>query len=239
MLGQFLTPSYNFRNSKLVAANTTLTASDEEIQVNGAYTMTLPSITSLFQNGNGGKAYKIYNYGTSTVTISCNAADTIEDGSSAGATSIYLYANTDYVIIEADLQKKQWRLIYPKPAFDASKYAKDGSITGEKLETDKMYHSVSVDTSGTTAVNVFSSAGAPCDLTITGIIATAKDTIASNITLTNGTSGVSTFAKSATAGALTGEDGDLTYYSVTAADTLTVVSSGTGNVRATITYTAP
>lgn len=240
MQGQFLTPSFNPVNVKLVAANTTLTATDDEVKVNGAYTMTLPAITSLFQNGNGGKAYKIYNFGTSTVTISCNSADTIEDGSAAGTTSIYLYANADYVIIEADLQKKQWRKKYPSPAFSGSDYLKDYSVTGEKTESKKLYQSVVAETNGTTAVNVFSSAGAPCNLTITGITGIAQDTNAGNITLTNGTNTVSTFAKSTTAGAVTGEEGALTYYSVTSADTLTIVSSATnGDARCTITFTVP
>lgn len=240
MLGQFLTPSFNPRNVKRVAANTTLTASDNEVKVNGAYTMTLPAITSLFQDGNGGVAFKIYNAGTSTVTISCNAADTIEDGSAAGTTSIYLYANTDYVVLRADLQKKQWKHVWPSPVFNASAHNKDYSVTGEKTEVKKYYGSVVVDTNGTTAVNVFSSSGAPCALTITGITGIAQDTNAANITLTNGTSTVSTFAKSTTLGAVTGEDGDLTYSSVTASNTLTVVSNATnGDARCTITFTVP
>lgn len=240
MNGQFLTPSFNFRNSKLVAAATTLTGDDEEVQINGAYTMTLPSIISLYQDGKGDKAYKIYNYGGSTVTISSDALDTIEDGSAAGATSVYLYDAADYIIIAADLQKRQWRKVWPKPAIDGSQNLKDASVKGHKMIGGKIYGAVTVDTNGTTAVNVFGSAGAPDDLTLTGISAIAKDTVAGNITLTNGTSAVSTFAKSTTAGVVVGEDGALTYYSVTAADTVTVASSATNaNGRCTVTFTMP
>lgn len=237
MLGQFQTPASNPRSIVRKAANYTALWTDFEIEINGAYTVTLPAISELATNGLGSKTLKIENAGSSTVTISCNSADTIEDGSSDGATSIYLYNQNDYVILETDLAASQWKRVYPKPSFDASQYVKDDSITGIKMVDGKHYHAISVDTNGTTAVDVFSSAGAPAALTITGIMAVAKDTVAGNISLTNGTSTVSQFAKSTTAGVVTGEDGALANTTVTSADTLTVVSSSTGNARVTITYT--
>ena len=238
MIGHFKAPSFNPRVIQTKTAAYTVLMSDDEVKMNGEYTATLPAISTMAANSVGGKCVKIKNIGSSTVTISCNSADTIEDGSSAGATSIYLYNGNDYVILEADLPAKQWKVKYPSPAFDASKYVKDDSISGIKMNDGAHYHAISVNTNGTTAVNIFSSAGAPCALTITGVIAVAKDTVASNISITNGTSTVCSFAKSATAGAVTGEDGALTYYAVTATDTLTVVSSGTGEARVTMTYKA-
>lgn len=237
MFGQFKTPAFNPRIVVSKAEAYTMLWSDDEIQVYGEYTVTLPSIGDLKDEMNSSKMIKIKNTSTSTVTISCNSLDTIEDGSSSGATSIYLYNQNDYVILQADLGVLQWKLVYPNPSADASRYIKDDSITGIKNVDGKHYHAVSVDTNGTTAVNVFSSAGAPAAMTITGILAVAKDTTAGNISLTNGTAAVAQFAKSTTAGVCTGEDGALANTTVTSADTLTVVSSSTGNARVTITYT--
>lgn len=240
MHGQFLTPSFNPINEVTKTSAYTATTSDSQINVSGATTITLPAISTLNAAGFGSLTYKIKCVDTDgdVTTISCNSADTIEDGSSAGGTSIYLRTQNQYVILTSNAQKSQWERKFPRPIFDAGDHTEESSVKGADMSMGKHYNAVTVDTNGTTAVNVFSSAGAPQNLTITGIIAVAKDTVAGNITLTNGTSTVAQFAKSTTAGVVVGEDGDLTYYSVTQSDTLTVVSSSTGNARVTVTYTA-
>lgn len=226
MSEQFLTPSFNPRNIQIKAAAYTALASDDEIRMNGAYTLTLPSIASLAASRLGQKTYKIKNiHATATVTISCNSADTIEDGSATGATSVYLTKYNQYYILEADLGAKQWKLRYPSPL-----------IKMENLPAHMRCFSKTVETNGTTAVNVFSASGCPAALTITGISAVAMDTIAGNISLTNGTNTVSSFAKSETAGIVTGEDGSLASTAYTAGDTLSIVNSGTGNARVTINF---
>ena len=226
MLSNFITPSFNPRVVKIKAASYTALAGDDEIRVNGAYTVTLPAISTLAASGIGQKTYKIKNiHATSTVTISCNSADTIEDGSSGGSTTVYIPKQNDYYILEADLAASQWKLRFPTPL-----------IKKENLPAHMRCFTKVVSTNGTTAVNVFTANGCPNALTITGISAVAKDTVAGDISLTNGSDTVSSFAKSQTAGVVTGEDGDLANTAYTAGNTLTIVSSTTGNARVTINY---
>lgn len=225
------TEVYNARHIVTVAANTTLTTTNDHVKVNGAYTVTLPVISTLGSNLAGQKRYKIENAGTSTVTIAPGSGNTINE-----TTAYYLYANGDYVIVSVAANRTDWKIEYPDPVV-ANVSVADDTIKGKKMLMGKHYGAVVVSTNGTTAAHVFSSAGAPCALTITGVMAVAKDTIAGNITLTNGTNEVATFAKSATAGIATGEDGALANTSVTAADTLTVVSSSTGNAYVWVAFT--
>jgi hypothetical protein len=239
MSGHFLTPSANPREIARKAASYTLLFTDYEVEMNGTYTATLPSIATLAANGLGSKTYKIENKGTTTVTISCNSADTIEDGSSSGATSVYLYAQNDYMILEADPNSLQWKTVFPDPHIEGVN-VKDDTITGEKLSLSKHYGCAAALTTGTTAVNVFGTGGAPHGMTVTSVIAVAQDTNAGNMVLKNGTNTVASFAKSTTAGVVTGEDGALANTSVTAADTCTVESSSTnGNGMVIIGFTSP
>jgi hypothetical protein len=93
-------------------------------------------------------------------------------------------------------------------------------------------------TNGTTAVSVFGASGLAHAITITGVYLVALDTTASNITVENpaGTA-VCTIAKGATAGALVGAV-TLADTTVAAGTNLVVDSSGAGNARVYITYTA-
>lgn len=225
------TEIYNARHIVTVAANTTLTTANDHVKVNGAYTITLPVISTLASNLAGQKRYKIENAGTSTVTIAPGSGNTINS-----TTAYYLYANGDYVIISVDANRTNWIIEYPDPIV-SNVSVSDDSIKGKKMLMGKHYGAVAVTTSGTTSVNVFGAAGAPCALTITGVMAVAKDTVAGNISVTNGTNAVVSFAKSTTAGIVTGEDGTIDNSSVAAGATLTVESSSTGNAHVWIAFT--
>lgn len=242
MLGQFQTPSFNFRNEVTKTAAYTLVKADEVVKASGTTTLTLPSIAALMEDGLGDKTYKIVNANTTTatVTITANSLDKINDGSSAGASSVYLYDVDDYAILQANPVKLKWEYVYPSPRMSADDYIKDYTVGGLKTVSKKYYGSVAALTTGTTAVNVFGTGGAPCNLTLTSLLAIAVDTVAANIILTNGTDAVGTLAKSETANAVTGLETMGTYTSVTAADTVTIESSATnGQGLCVIGFTVP
>lgn len=96
--------------------------------------------------------------------------------------------------------------------------------------------SVAATTNGVTAVNVFTSAGAPYAMTVTAVFLIAQDATASNITLKQAANTVVTIAKGVTAGALVGGV-SLTNTVYAKGDACTVVSSGTGNATVIIIYT--
>lgn len=100
----------------------------------------------------------------------------------------------------------------------------DAQITGAKTTLTKFYPVIVADTSGTDPVTVVT---APVAMTIKSITAIAQDTNAGNMVLKNGTDTVATFAKSTTAGVVTGEEGALTSASVTASTAVTIESSTT------------
>lgn len=236
MLGQFLTMSFNPGNIISKAAAYTMLWTDDQINIYGAYTLTLPAISTMKDSKLGAKTVKIVNTGTSTVTISCNSVDTLEDGSTAGATTVYLYGQNDFIVYTVEPGSSQWKRTAPVPIINAVDHIKDDSITGIKMTDGKLYQSVATDTNSTTAVNIHGAGGAACALTVTGVIAVAKDTSAGNITVYNGTNAVATFAKSQTAGIVTGEDGALANTTVAAGAVFTVVSSG-GDARVIVNYT--
>jgi len=99
------------------------------------------------------------------------------------------------------------------------------------------YNVITVDTSGTTSVDVFGSNGAPIDSTITAVYLISKDTTAGNITLDVGGSTVATIAKGTTAGALVGAS-SLSNTTVSEDDAVTVVSSSAGDATVMIHFTA-
>lgn len=109
------------------------------------------------------------------------------------------------------------------------------AVTGAKLSTAVGYFQVAKNTNSTTPVNVFA-ATVPFSCTITGVYLVSKDTTAGNITLaaTGGT--VATIAKGTAAGALVGAT-SLANASITAGNTLTIVSSSAGEATVFVTFT--
>lgn len=90
-----------------------------------------------------------------------------------------------------------------------------------------------VTTNGTNSVSVSRMQFIP--FTITGMYLISNDTTAANITMSNGTNTVATIAKGTIAGALVGAT-SLSNTSHAAGDTISVVSSSTGNSTVFITF---
>ena len=103
-------------------------------------------------------------------------------------------------------------------------------------ELEGNYGIIAKSTNGTTNVDVFTSAGAPMDFTVTGVFLTALDATAGDITVINGTNTVCTIAKGTTSGAMVGA-GTLSNTTVTTGSIFQVDSSSAGNARVFITYT--
>jgi hypothetical protein len=216
------------------------------VNVTGTTTITLPAISTLAGLGSSNKTYTIVNNGSGVVTVSPNSADSI--GPSA-ASSWTLNTNADKIVIESNRQKKNWEITNWEPLINDNEHIVDGiistakvaddAITGAKLSIGAHYGIVVVETNGTTAVNVFDANGAPAALTITGVMAVAKDTVANTeVVLTNGTLAVATFDKLNTVGWVIAEETDMTNEDVTSGDTLTVVTDTTGNAQVWITFTS-
>lgn len=108
-------------------------------------------------------------------------------------------------------------------------------VTGAMLTPGKGYFTVAVATNGTSAVNVFSSAGAPVAMTVTSVVSIAQDTTTGNITLSQAANTVATIAKGATSGALVGGV-SLAHTTYAKGDACQVLSSSAGNSIVQITF---
>lgn len=215
-LKDFTTQAFHYRSIITKAAAYSVLLTDECIQVNGAYTMTLPVLSTMQGSTTHKKVYKFVNiHATADATIAAGTGNTI--GSRASFT---LKPNESIVIVGSEAGT-DWMIgsPFPTPALI------------------RVPFTVVATTSGTGAVNVFDANGAPTAIDITAIVTIAQDTNAGNIAVTNGTNTVATIAKSTTAALLVGDTG-LTYAAVVSGDTLTVASSTTnGNAKVIITGT--
>jgi hypothetical protein len=220
-----------------------MTTTDEHVVVTSSATITLPAISTLLPAGVGVKTYAFEVSGSGvTITIAQNSADTVNGGTS----NITLTGDGAIIELVSDAVRKNWEIASDMPYLssvnlqdNAVTTAKitDDSVTGAKLSIGAHYGIKVVETNGTTAVNVFSASGAPAALTITGVMAIAKDTVANTeVVLTNGTLAVATFDKLNTVGWVIAEEADMTNETVTSGDTLTVVTDTTGNAQVWITF---
>lgn len=236
-------PNFNYTHSVIKSGNYTLTTTDQHVKLSATGTLTLPATSTLAAAGKANIIY-VMEIGAASVTgtFSCNSADTINGSGTTIATS----TNGDKIALEADPANSNWILVNIAPSLPTANY-QDGSvttpkiaddaITGAKLSIGAHYGIKVVETNGTTAVNVFDASGAPAALTITGVMAVAKDTVANTeVVLTNGTLAVATFDKLNTVGWVIAEETDMTNESVTSGDTLTVVTDTTGNAQVWITF---
>ena len=110
------------------------------------------------------------------------------------------------------------------------------SVTGAMLTTKVGYFTVSINTNGTTPVNVFGAGGAPVGLTVTNVTTNSQDTTAGNVTIAQTAGTIATIAKGATSGGLVG-GASLANTTVASAAAVTVVSSSAGNAIVTIGFT--
>ncbi len=98
------------------------------------------------------------------------------------------------------------------------------------------YYTVAKTTNGTTAVDVFDSAGAPYPIVVTGVFLVSQDTTAGNITLKQAANTVVTIAKGTVSGTLVGGV-SLANTTYAQGDACTIVSSSAGNATVFITFT--
>lgn len=111
----------------------------------------------------------------------------------------------------------------------------NAKVSGAKMTTTVGYFQVAKDTTNTTPVNVFG-ATVPFACTITGVYVISKDTTAGNITVADTAGTVATIAKGTSAGVMVGAT-SLANTSVSAGNTLTIVSSSAGEATVFITFT--
>ncbi len=110
-----------------------------------------------------------------------------------------------------------------------------GKVTGAKMVTGVGYFVVAVETNGMTPVDVIA-ATVPFNAVITGVYLISEDVTAGNITIADTAGTVATIAKGTVSGVMVGA-ASLANTTVTAGDTLTIVSSSAGNARVFITFT--
>ncbi len=108
-------------------------------------------------------------------------------------------------------------------------------VTGAKMVTGVGYFMVAKGTNGTTPVNVIA-ATVPFTCTITGVYLVSEDTTAGTITVADTAGTVCTIAKGTVSGAMVGA-ASLANTTVTAGNTLTIVSSSAGNANVFIAFT--
>jgi hypothetical protein len=215
----FTTESHSFRNIVTKAASYTVTLSDEMVQINGTYTMTLPPLNSLQGTLFAKKVYAFKNVNTSgllaTIAPGTNTVTAVAD-TIGGKASLVIRPNETVVITGRD-NSTDWLITspYPIPALR------------------RVPFTVVKTTNGTTAVHIFSSNGAPTDIFVDEILVNALDTIASTITITGGAQTVSAIAKGTTLSAITPAT-TITYPAVAAGSTFSMVGDGTGDARVTV-----
>lgn len=123
-------------------------------------------------------------------------------------------------------------------------------LVPKNLQGDYLFDSITVNTNGTTPINIFGGLSAttnvnksPLNITIKAIYLISRDTTAGNIQVKNaGNSVISDnagagIAKGVVAGAMTGAV-TLANVNVTITNTFTVVSSSAGNTQVIIIYKA-
>lgn len=203
----------NFRNAARKAANYTVLLADEKVEINGAYTMTLPVISTMQGTTTSKKLLYFENvHATAVGTITAGSGNTL-----GGRASIGIKPG-EKLIIAASETDTDWEILWPSPMPAGLR----NIIT------------LIATTSGTTAQNVIDATGCPVVGEVVGIVAEAQDTFAGNIAIKNTNGTIATIAKSTTAG-LSVAATTLTTPQMAIDDLLTVESDSTnGNARVRI-----
>ncbi len=208
----------NVRQIASKAANYTLVAIDELVQLTGssAATFTLPGIDSLIGTTQGGhKAFFIANKSTANLTVAPGTRGDTGAAQTIGGRAQVILPPGFAIAVHADQSGTNFAIDDPNP------------IPVMRTNTVTLV----ATTNGTTAVNLVDSSGSPVNGEILAVVAVSQDTNAANITVTNGTETVCTIAKSTTAGVPIGDAG-LTYANVASGAALTIASSATnGNAK--------
>lgn len=207
-LKAFVAAAFSPRTIQQKSAAYTALLTDDQVSATTAITVTLPVISTMIGTVVGKKMYKLKApSATYAMTVSPGTGNTINGLAS------YVIAPGQTIIIAADQGDTDWEIVSPDTSL---------GIAARFRQT------VIATTSGTTPVNVFSSAGAAANFIVESFEAIAADAVASNIILKNGTNTVASVAKGTTANAVVGEE-TLANVAVTKGAVFTVESSGTGN----------
>ena len=200
----------NIRAIVRKAAAYTVLLSDEKVEINGAYTMTLPVISTMQGTTTSSKTLFFENVNATSVgTVAPGSGNTI-----GGRASIDLRPG-EKLVIAASETDTDWEILWPSPLPAGLR-----NIICLIATTD-----------GTTPQNLVDADGCPVVGEVVDIVTTAQDTNAGNIVVKNATDTIATIAKSTTAGALVGAT-TLTTPQMAVGDLLTVESSTTnGNAR--------
>lgn len=212
-ISDFVTDVFAHRISVTKAVAYTVLATDELVNINGAYTMTLPVLSTLQGTTYSSKTYKFANvHATAVGTVAAGTGNTI-----GGRSAINLKPG-EHIIITGSATGTDWRIDRPFPLAPAIR----NIVT------------LVCETSGTTAQNVIDASGSPVVGEIVSIVSLAQDATAANILIKNTNGTVSTIAKGTTAGAAVSAT-TLTTPNLAVGDLLTVESSATnGNSRVVI-----
>lgn len=206
-ISNFAGETFNFNAVLVKAANYTVLLADEQINTNGAYTMTLPVISTMKGTYQSQKAYKFTNiHATATATISAGTGNTIN-----GRASIALRAG-ESLIIKAGECDTAWTICDPYPI-------------PVGIRNLVLLHA---STNGTTPVNLIDASGSTVVGMIVDIDICNCDATAGNIITKVGNTAVSTVAKGTTANWRAGAT-TIDAHKIAVGDTLTVESSSTGN----------
>jgi len=212
-ISMFADLTQNFRAITTKAENYTVLATDEKVNINGAYTMTLFVLSTLLGTTSSKKVLGFENvHATAVGTVAAGTGNTI-----GGRASIDLQPG-ESLIIASDEGKTDWEILWPSPIPAGLRNV----ITLVK------------ETSGTTAQNVIDATGCPVVGTIVSVVSYALDATAGNILIKNTNGTVSTIAKGTDAGAAVSST-TLVTPQMAIGDLLTVESSATdGNSRVVI-----
>ena len=204
----FTSLARNVRTAVRKAAAYTVLATDELVQVNGTYTMTLPVISTLIGTTASKKVLFFENVSSAAngyvATIAAGSGNTV-----GGRASITLYPGEKLAISTTETDT-DWEILYPSPMPPAVR----NFVTFVR------------ETSGTDAQNVVDASGCPVAGQIVSVISYALNGTAANILVKNANTTVCTIAKGTSAGAGVSAT-DLTQPTMAVGDLLTVESSAT------------
>ncbi len=176
----FSTLTQNFRVMATKVAAYTVTLLDEMININGAYTMTLPVISTMQGTNTSNKVLGFKNvHATAVGTVTAGTGNTI-----GGRASISLQPG-ESLVISTNEAATDWEIVFPSPM-------------AAGLRNNIV---LVADTSDTTAVNVIDATGCPVVGKIVSVTSHSQNATEANILVKNTNGTVCTIAKGTAAGA--------------------------------------
>ena len=177
----FTTEDFSYRAVVTKAGTYTVLTSDEFVQINGAYTMTLPPLNTLATTMTKKKSYKFSNvHATADATIQPGTSTATGTADTINGKALYTLKPGESIVISGNEVGTDWDIVspFPPPALTRVPFA------------------VVVQSSGSaTPVNVFDANGAPATLDITGVLASVVTVGSGTVNVfQQGTSSICTIA---------------------------------------------